>query len=59
MVTDEQQMAWTRIKRHLIHTTQLIKASIDGQSEEVVTEGKMIIEDIEDNIDVIEQLFLV
>jgi len=57
--TPEQLKAWTKIKSHLMHTTQLIKKSIDGAPPNVQDEGRMIIEDIEDNIDVIEQLFLI
>lgn len=59
MHTEEQLKAWTRIKAHLTQTTQMIKASIEDADAEVVAEGRMIIEDIEDNIDVIEQLFLI
>ncbi len=60
MYTEEQLRAWTRIKKHLTQTTQMIRASIEEDvPAEVVAEGRMIIEDIEDNIDVIEQLFLI
>jgi hypothetical protein len=56
---DEQLAAWTRLKIHLIETTQLLertKARTDDPK--VHDEIDRVIKDIEDNMDVVEMVFL-
>ena len=59
MYTEEQLEAWTKIKMHLMQTAQMVRASIDEAPDHIQVEGRAIIEDIEDNIDIIETMFLI
>lgn len=61
MVSGEQQKAWTQLKVHLMETMNLLEKTKDnvGCNDPYVAESlDMTIKDIEENLDIVEQVFI-
>ena len=59
MYTDEQLAAWTRLKDHLNQTCILMREISLKSDKDIVEESEAIIKDIDDNIDIVEQMFII
>lgn len=61
MYTDEQLQAWTRLKLHLAETQKLLLNVVEkDDADPTMAQGAIIIcEDIDEQINILEKLFII